>query len=405
LSGLKNYLEDLVKHGGLPSQVDTSAFKVGENLANTPGGVVFRNDLIELIQYTPMTPKVRKRPLLMTPPQINKFYAMDLSPEKSIVKFLLESGVQTYCISWRNPTVANRDWGLDTYVAALDEAVDAVRDIAGSDDLTMMGSCSGGITSAAYLSTKGLAKVKNLILTVCLLDMSATTESAFGSLITPETMIAAKEASRVRGVLDGQDLARMFAWMRPNDLIWNYWVNNYLLGNAPPAFDILYWNADTTRLPARLHGDYIDLYFTNPFVNAGKLSLNGQTVDIGKARGKVDAYVVAGLTDHITPWKAVFNTARILGDDATFVLSSSGHLQSLLNPPTNKKASYMIGLAGPQGPDAFLSGADKRQGSWWLDWRDWLCDRSGDEIDAPKTLGDAGHPVLMPSPGSYVFER
>ncbi len=224
---------------------------------------MFRNDLIELIQYAPTTPRVWKRP------QINKFYSMDLSPDKSIVRFLLESGVQTLCLSWRNPTVENRDWGLDTYVAALDEAVDAVRDISGSDDVSMMGTCSGGITSAAYLATLGAAKIKNLVLCVCLLDTATASDSAFGSLVTPETMMAAKEASRLRGVLDGHDLARMFAWMRPNDLIWNYWVNNYLLGNAPPAFDILCWNADTTRLPARLHGDYIDLYFTNPFVNAG----------------------------------------------------------------------------------------------------------------------------------------
>ncbi len=405
LSGLKNYLEDLVKSGGMPSQVDMSAFKVGENLANTPGAVVFRNDVIELIQYAPMTPKVWRRPLVMAPPQINKFYAMALSPDKSIVRFMLESGIQTFCVSWRNPTAANRDWGLDTYVAALDEAVDAVREIAGVDEVSMLGTCSGGITSAAYLATLGLAKIKNLALFVCLLDTGGADESAFGSLITPETMRAAKEASRLRGVLDGQDLARMFAWMRPNDLIWNYWVNNYLLGNAPPAFDILYWNADTTRLPARLHGDFIDLYFTNPFVNAGKLTLNGQTVDMGRARGKVDAYVVAGLTDHITPWKAVFKTARILGDNATFVLSNSGHLQSLLNPPTNKKASYMIGPASAADPDAFQSRAEKRQGSWWLDWRDWLAGRSGDEIEAPKSAGDERHPVLMPAPGSYVVER
>jgi len=405
LSGLKNYIEDLVKNGGLPSQVDMAAFKVGENLANTPGAVVFRNELIELIQYAPMTAKVRKRPLLMTPPQINKFYAMDLSPDKSMVKFLLESGIQTFCVSWRNPTVENRNWGLDTYVAALDEAVDAVRDISGSDDITMMGTCSGGITSAAYLATLGAAKIKNLILAVCLLDTGTASDSAFGSLITPETMLAAKEASRLRGVLDGQDLARMFAWMRPNDLIWNYWVNNYLLGNAPPAFDILYWNADTTRLPARLHGDYIDLYFTNPFVNPGKLTLDGRTVDMDRVKGKVDTYVVAGLTDHITPWKAVFNTARILGDEATFVLSSSGHLQSLLNPPTNKKASYMIGAATSAGHEAFLSSAEKRQGSWWLDWRDWLSQRSDAEVDAPASLGNARHPALVPAPGSYVFER
>jgi polyhydroxyalkanoate synthase subunit PhaC len=405
LSGLKNYIEDLVKNGGLPSQVDMDAFKVGDNLANTPGAVVFRNELIELIQYAPMTPKVRERPLVMTPPQINKFYAMDLSPDKSIVRFLLESGVQTFCVSWRNPTVENRDWGLDTYVTGLDEAVDAVRDISRCDTVSMMGTCSGGITSAAYLATLGAAKIENLILCVCLLDTATASDSAFGSLVTPETMVAAKEASRLRGVLDGQDLARMFAWMRPNDLIWNYWVNNYLLGNAPPAFDILYWNADTTRLPARLHGDYIDLYFTNPFVNAGKLTLNGQTVDMGRVKAKVESYVVAGLTDHITPWKGVFNTSRILGDSATFVLSSSGHLQSLLNPPTNKKASYMIGPASAAGHEAFLSTAEKRQGSWWLDWRDWLRQRSGAEVNATKSLGSERHPVIMPAPGSYVFER
>jgi polyhydroxyalkanoate synthase len=232
--------------------------------------------------------------------------------------------------------------------------------------------------------------------------MAVAGESAFGSLITPETMLAAKEASRLRGVLDGQDLARMFAWMRPNDLIWNYWVNNYLLGNAPPAFDILYWNADTTRLPARLHGDYIDLYFTNPFMNPGKLSLNGKAVDMGKV--KVDGYVVAGVTDHITPWKAVYETARIVGDGTTFILSNSGHLQSLLNPPTNPKASFTLGPADPKGHEAFLTGAEKRQGSWWLHWRDWLHQRSDGEIDAPKSTGSDRHPVIAPAPGSYVFE-
>ena len=406
--GLMNYLEDLFKNGALPSQVDTSAFKVGQNLATTPGSVVFRNELIELIQYAPTTPTVWKRPLVITPPQINKYYATDLSPEKSLVRFLLDGGIQTFAVSWHNPTVENRDWGLDTYVAALDKAVDAVREIAGSDDITMMGSCSGGITSVAYLAVFGAAKeqkIRNLVLAVCMLDTSAVTESGFGSLITPETMHAAKAASRLRGVLDGHDLARMFAWMRPNDLIWNYWVNNYLLGNAPPAFDILYWNADTTRLPARLHADYIDLYFTNPFVNPGQLTLNGVTVDMRKVRGKVDGYVIGGLTDHITPWKAAYKSARILGDNTIFVLSNSGHLQSLLNPPTNKKASYIIGPINPAGPDRFTSSAEKRQGSWWLDWRDWLHKRSGEEVDAPQSVGDTRHPIIAPAPGTYVFEH
>jgi polyhydroxyalkanoate synthase len=403
--GLKNYVDDLAKNGGMPSMVDQSAFKVGETLATTPGAVVFRNELLELIQYSPTTPNVRKRPLLITPPQINKYYALDLSPDKSMVRFLLDSGIQVFCVSWRNPAVAHREWGLDTYVAALDEAVDVARDVTGSDDISMMGSCSGGITSTAYLATLGSAgqqKIRNMVLAVCLLDPNTADESAFGCLMTPETMRAAKEASRLRGMVDGHELARMFAWMRPNDLIWNYWVNNYLLGNQPPAFDILYWNADTTRLPAGLHGDYLDLYFTNPFVNAGKLTLNEKTIDM--SRIKADSYVVAGVTDHITPWKGVHKTAQIMGEGTTFVLSNSGHLQSLINPPTNPKASYMIGAVNPSGPDAFVAAAEKRKGSWWLDWRDWLHARSGDEVAAAASPGSERHPVLAAAPGTYVFD-
>jgi polyhydroxyalkanoate synthase len=215
-------------------------------------------------------------------------------------------------------------------------------------------------------------------------------------------MRAAKEASRLRGIVDGHELARMFAWMRPNDLIWNYWVNNYLLGNQPPAFDILYWNADTTRLAAALHGDYLDLYFTNPFVNAEKLSLNGKSIDMSKV--KADSYVVAGVTDHITPWKGVHRTAQIMGGHTTFVLSNSGHLQSLLNPPTNPKASFMIGSVNTAGPDAFLATAERRKGSWWLDWRDWLHARSREEVDGPTSLGSRRYPALAPAPGTYVFD-
>jgi polyhydroxyalkanoate synthase subunit PhaC len=402
--GLKNYFDDLTKNGGMPSMVDQSAFKVGENLATTPGAVVLRNELLELIQYAPTTPKVWKRPLVITPPQINKYYALDLSPDKSMVRFLLESGIQVFCVSWRNPTAANRDWGLDSYIAALDEAVDVAREVTGSDDISMMGSCSGGITSTAYFATLGSAaeKIRNMVLAVCLLDPNTADESAFGCLMTPETMRAAKEASRLRGIVDGHELARMFAWMRPNDLIWNYWVNNYLLGNQPPAFDILYWNADTTRLTAALHGDYLDLYFTNPFVNAEKLSLNGKSINMSKV--KADSYVVAGVTDHITPWKGVHRTAQIMGEHTTFVLSNSGHLQSLLNPPTNPKASFMIGSVNPAGPDAFLATAERRKGSWWLDWRGWLHARSREEVDAPTSLGSQRYPALAPAPGTYVFD-
>ena len=214
--------------------------------------------------------------------------------------------------------------------------------------------------------------------------------------------MAAKQMSKARGILDGHEMAKMFAWMRPNDLIWNYWVNNYLLGNKPPAFDVLYWNADTTRLPARLHGDFLDLIFTNPFMNAGKMSIHGVPIDMKKV--KHETYVIAGTTDHITPWKAVYQTARIYGDKTTFILSNSGHLQSLLNPPGNPKAWYVKGTTKEKDADAWTATGAKHEGSWWLDWADFLKKRSGDEIDAPAKAGNAKYKPLGPAPGTYIFE-
>jgi polyhydroxyalkanoate synthase len=317
--------------------------------------VVFRNEVFELVQYAPMTPEVWQRPLIIVPPQINKYYSLDLSPEKSMVQFLLNQGVQVFCISWRNPTAEHRDWGLDSYVTAVDVAVDTARAITASVDVSLMGACSGGITSSAYvgwLAGKGeQQKVKNLVLAVCTLDPSTADDTAFSPLVTSRTVEAARQSSRLRGVLDGQELAKLFAWMRPNDLIWNYWVNNYLLGNAPPAFDILFWNGDTTSLPARLHSDYLDLFSTNPFRNPGALSISGTPIDM--QRVKLDTYVAAGVTDHITPWKSVYQTARILGDETTFVLSNAGHLQSLLNPPGNPKATFMTGSQANRTPMRF----------------------------------------------------
>lgn len=395
----------MTKNGGLPSSVDASKFKVGENLANTPGTVVFQNDVLELVHYTATTDKVFRRPVLIVPPQINKYYSVDLSPDKSMIRFLLSQGIQPYCVSWRNPTPKQSDWGLDTYILALDEAVDAARDIAGVDTVSMMGSCSGGITLSTYvawLAGRKEKKIEAVILAVCVLDTQAESDSDFAALVTPESIMAAKQLSKARGVLDGQEMAKMFAWMRPNDLIWNYWVNNYLLGNQPPAFDVLYWNADTTRLPARLHGDFLDLIFTNPFVNSGKISIDGTPIDMKKI--KVDTYVIAGTTDHITPWKAVYQTARLYGDKTTFILSNSGHLQSLLNPPGNPKAWYVKGVAKQKDADEWTKTGEKKEGSWWLDWAQFMKERSGEEIAAPVAPGNANHKPIGPAPGTYVFE-
>jgi polyhydroxyalkanoate synthase len=387
--GLENFAADL-GNGGLPAQVDARAFAVGKNLATTPGAVVYRSPVMELIQYN-TNGQVHQRPLLIAPPQINKFYVFDLAPGKSIVELALSGGLQTFAVSWKNPSAAERDFGLDTYVAALEEAADVMRDITGAEDVNIWGACSGGITTSALvgrLAARGSRKVHCATIAVCVLDMAMAQDTTAGMFVTPQSVVAAKAASQLAGVLEGQELARMFAWMRPNDLVWNYWVNNYLMGNAPPAFDILYWNCDSTRLAAKLHADFLDLIESNPFVR------DMRKVDL-------DAYVVAGLSDHITPWRACYSTARLYGERTTFVLSNSGHIQSLLNPPGNPKALFWSGEAREPTADAWLEKARKNQGSWWPHWLEWIKARSGPLHEAPPQLGNN----LGAAPGRYVMEK
>src|SRR5262245_22379151 len=406
LHGFENFFRDVLRNGGLPAQVDTRTFAVGKNLATTAGSVVLRTEVMELIQYKPTTDEVHERPLLIAPPQINKFYVFDLVPEKSIIRYCLEAGLQTFAISWKNPTAAERDFGLDTYVAALEQAVDAMRVITGSEDVNIWGSCSGGITTSAFLghlAVRGEAKVHSATVAVCLLDMAETHNTTAGLFVTPQSITAAKHASQLTGVVEGQELARMFAWMRPNDLIWNYWVNNYLLGNTPPAFDVLYWNNDTTRLPARLHADFLDLIETNPFVHPGRLELRGTPLDMRLL--DLDSYVVAGLTDHITPWQGCYNTAKLYGERSTFVLANRGHIQSLINPPGNPKACFWAGAASAAGAQLWREQAAKHSGSWWPHWLDWIKARSGAMTPAPAAFGSELNPPLDAAPGRYVMER
>ena len=406
IRGLENLTRDLARNGGLPAQVDTTKFAVGKNLATTPGAVVYRSPVLELIQYRPMSDEVYWRPLLIIPPQINKFYVFDLVPEKSIVQFALKGGLQTFAISWKNPTANESHFGLDTYVRALEEAVDVIREITGSDDVNVWGACSGGITMSAFLANlaaRNETKVHSATVAVCLLDMAATQGTGAGIFVTPASVVAAKQASQLSGVLQGQELARMFAWMRPNDLIWNYWVNNYLLGNAPPAFDILYWNNDTTRLPARLHADFLDLMGTNPFVNAGQLEICGKPLDMSILN--LDSYVVAGLTDHITPWQGCYGTAKLYGKRSTFVLSNSGHIQSLVNPPGNPKAFFWTGPTQADAADEWLKRANKEAGTWWQHWLSWIQDRSAEKKPARSSLGNNDITPLTEAPGQYVMEK
>jgi polyhydroxyalkanoate synthase len=280
-----------------------------------------------------------------------------------------------------------------------------MREITGSNDVNIWGSCSGGITTSAFLAhlaARDEPKVHSATVAVCLLDMAAAQNTTAGLFVTPESVAAAKRASQLAGVVEGRELARMFAWMRPNDLIWNYWVNNYLLGNAPPAFDVLYWNNDTTRLPAKLHADFLDLIETNPFVNAGQLVVRGTPLDI--AQMDLDSYVVAGLTDHITPWQGCYNTARLYGPRSTFVLANSGHIQSLINPPGNSKACFWSARAAAVEAQDWPERADRHNGSWWPHWRDWICVRSGEMKLAPVELGSPQHSPVIAAPGLYVME-
>jgi polyhydroxyalkanoate synthase subunit PhaC len=404
LDGLSHLAKDLVNNGGMPSQVNMDAFEVGKNLGTSEGSVVFRNDVLELIQYKPITEQVHERPLLVVPPQNNKFYVFDLSPDKSLARFCLRNNVQTFIISWRNPTKAQREWGLSTYIDAVKEAVDVVCAITGSKDVNMLGACSGGITCTALLghyAALGEQKVNALTLLVSVLDTTLDTQVAL--FVDEQTLESAKRHSYQAGVLEGKDMAKVFAWMRPNDLIWNYWVNNYLLGNEPPVFDILFWNNDTTRLPAAFHGDLIEMFKNNPLVRPDALEVCGTAIDLKQV--KSDIFCLAGTNDHITPWVSCYKSAKLFGGKTEFVLSSSGHIQSILNPPGNPKARYMTNPELPEDANAWQEDATKHTDSWWLHWQAWQAERSGKLKKSPATLGNKAYPAGEASPGTYVHER
>ncbi|WP_434626466.1 class II poly(R)-hydroxyalkanoic acid synthase [Pseudomonas sp. Z1-29] len=404
LDGLSHLAKDLVHNGGMPSQVDMGAFEVGKSLGVTEGAVVFRNDVLELIQYRPITEQVHERPLLVVPPQINKFYVFDLSPDKSLARFCLRSNVQTFIISWRNPTKAQREWGLSTYIEALKEAVDVVTAITGSKDVNMLGACSGGITCTALLghyAALGEKKVNALTLLVSVLDTTLDTDVTL--FVDEQTLETAKRHSYQAGVLEGRDMAKVFAWMRPNDLIWNYWVNNYLLGNEPPVFDILFWNNDTTRLPAAFHGDLIEMFKNNPLIRPNALEVCGTPIDLKQV--SADIFSLAGTNDHITPWKSCYKSAQLFGGKVEFVLSSSGHIQSILNPPGNPKSRYMTSEDMPAKAEDWMENSTKHTDSWWLHWQAWQAERSGKLKKAPTVLGNKTYVAGEAAPGTYVHER
>ena len=402
VAGGRNALHDLRHNGGMPSMVDTRPFSVGTNLAITPGHVVHRGDVFELIQYSPATPKVYARPLVMIPPQINKYYITDLAPGRSLVEYAVAAGVPYFAVSWRNPTPAQRDWNLDTYVAACLEATDIACDITQSTDANLLGICAGGVTTACllgHLAARGDPRANSVTFLVA--GLETTDDSTVGMLASKPAVEVARRRSRRAGVLDGRDLGRMFAWLRPNDLVWNYWVNNYLLGENPPAFDILYWNADTTRLPAALHADFLDISLDDALTKPGAVEVLGSPVDLSAVT--CDAYVLGAATDHIIPWTSAYRTTQLLGGKSQFVLAPSGHVQAILNPPNGARGFYLTGRGRPpEDPTVWRERAEDHPGSWWDHWLGWLGRRSGGRRLAPAGPGNEAHPPVEPAPGRYV---
>jgi polyhydroxyalkanoate synthase len=402
--GARQLASDMRTPPRLPSMVDTSRFELGKNLAATPGAVVYREDAFELIQYAPQTDQVRSVPLLLVPPMINKYYVADISPGRSLIEYLVQQGQQVFAISWRNPEAEHGSWGLDTYCEAILAALDAASAVGRSEQAQLLAFCGGGIAGACVAGNLAASgeqdRLAGLTLGVCVLDNEqAGTPSAF---VNRDVARAALAASARKGYLDGTALAELFAWLRPNDLIWSYVVNNYLLGQRPPAFDILFWNQDTVRLAAGLHRDFIQIALDNPLVEPGALELLGTPIDLGQVT--VDSYVVAGVADHITPWENCQRTTRMLGGDVRFALSTSGHIAAIVNPPGNEKASYRIAEGDDHAdPRAWMSSAEKRPGSWWEDWNAWLAERSGPMRAAPKRLGNQKFKSRGRAPGTYVL--
>ena len=405
LRGGRNLLRDMASAPRVPNMVDGSSFEVGRNVAATPGAVVLRTEILELIQYRASTETVREVPLLIVPPTINKHYALDLAPGRSLAEYLLQQGQQVFMISWRNPDARHASWGLDTYVQAVLDALTAVQQIRGVDSTALAGACSGGIIAslaAGHLAATGQqSRLAAFTLLVTVLDNAQTGLTA--ALIDPSVAAAAKLVSKRRGYLDGKALAEVFAWLRPGDLIWNYWVNNYLIGKQPPAFDILFWNADTTRMPAQLHADFVDFAMENQITNPGGVTALGVPIDLSKV--DADSYIVAGISDHITPWQNCYRSTHLLGGETRFVLSTSGHIAALVNPPTNPKATHRVNTTAPPDAEQWLATADTQQGSWWPDYAAWLGQRCGSDRPAPTELGSRSRRPLTDAPGTYVFEN
>jgi polyhydroxyalkanoate synthase len=407
--GIQNLIQDMEK--GRITMTDESQFEVGGNLATTAGSVVYENPVMQLIQYAPLTPKVAKRPLLVVPPCINKFYIMDLQPENSLIRFMVEQGNTVFLVSWKNPSEAQSHLRWDDYLEhGPIAAFKVVQEISGQDQINALGFCIGGtlLSSAlAVLKARGESPAASLTLLTTLLDFSDTGE--IGLFIDDATLAAREKAIGGGGLLQARELQSTFSALRPNDLVWNYVANHYLKGQSPQAFDLLYWNSDSTHLPGPFACWYMrNLYLNNLLREAGKLSMCGTTIDLGAL--DMPTYLLATREDHIVPWHSAFESTHILGGDIRFVLGASGHIAGVINPASKNKRSYWTNDQPGNNAVAvsaaeWLNAATEQKGSWWNDWQQWLQTYAGGQKVAPKKAGNTRYKAIEPAPGRYVKER
>jgi len=406
LKGYSNFLEDLERGKGQLSikMTDLEAFKPGENIAVTPGKVVFQNDLIQLLQYTPTTEQVYKKPLMIVPPWINKYYILDLSPKNSFIKYAVEQGHTVFVLSWVNPDgkLADKDFAnymLEGPLAALD----AIEQATGEKEINAIGYCLGGTLLAstlAYMAEKGDNRITSATFFTTLLDFSDPGE--LGIFIDEEQIVALEEQMAEKGYLDGSSMATTFTMLRANDLIWSFHINNYLLGNEASAFDLLYWNSDSTRMPAKMHSFYLrNMYQNNLLKNPGGVTLDGVAIDLSKV--EVPAYFISTQEDHIAPWLATYEGTQLLSGSVKFVLGGSGHIAGVINPPAKNKYFYYTNsrTKSTKNPDTWLKNAKQNLGSWWPDWAEWVGKHAGEQVPA-RTPGAGQLSVLEDAPGSYV---
>ena len=399
--GVQNLLKDIQQ--GHVSMTDESVFEVGRNVATTEGAVVFENELFQLIEYKPLTAKVYERPFLVVPPCINKFYILDLQPENSLVRHLVQEGHRTFVVSWRNPDESLRDKSWDDYIAeGTLKAIEVVQAIAAARQINALGFCVGGTllgTALAVLAARGEKPVACATLLTTFLDFSDT---GVLDLFIDDAFVKFREAQLGRGgILKGQELASTFSFLRPNDLVWNYVVGNYLKGETPPPFDLLYWNSDSTNLPGPMYTWYLrNTYFENNLVKPGKCTVCGEKVDLRKV--DIPVYIYGSREDHIVPIAGAYASTQHLPGRKRFVMGASGHIAGVINPPAKNKRSYWTNDKLPKTHAQWLQGAKEHPGSWWNDWMGWLKPHGGKQIPAPRRYGKGEYKVIEPAPGRYV---